>query len=61
MERVVDLSLSTRRFYLVLLLCFAVLALTLASAGLYHEMGIRMALGARPGELLKLILGQGMT
>jgi putative ABC transport system permease protein len=72
MEQVVERSLSTPRFYLILLLCFAAFALCLAAAGLYatisysvsqrtHEMGIRMAMGARPGDLLKLILGQGMT
>jgi putative ABC transport system permease protein len=72
MEQVIDRSLSTPRFYVVLLLCFAALALALAAAGLYaaisrsvsqrtHEMGIRMALGARPGDLLTLILAQGMT
>jgi putative ABC transport system permease protein len=72
MEEVVERQLSTPRFYLVLVLCFATLALAMAAVGLYaaisysvsqrtHEMGIRMALGARPGDLLRLILGQGMA
>ena len=72
MDEAVASSLATRRLTMVLLGVFAVLALVLASVGLYgvmaltvtqrtRELGIRMALGAERTNIFKLILGQGMT
>jgi ABC-type antimicrobial peptide transport system permease subunit len=63
--------LSEERAMAVLLACLSILGMFLAAVGLYaavaylvnrrtHELGIRMALGARRGDVLRLVLAQGL-
>lgn len=65
-------SLAMTRFYTLLLVAFATLAVTLASVGIYgvvahsvarrtREMGIRIALGAEPSAVASVVLREGMT
>jgi putative ABC transport system permease protein len=71
MENIVSEAVTQPRFNLYLLGLFGGIALLLSAAGIYgvtayavtqrtHEFGIRMALGAQVGDVLKMILGQGM-
>ena len=72
MNQITDSSVSRQRFTLFLIGLFAALALVLATIGMYGvisysvsqrmpEFGMRIALGARPWDLLRLIVGQGLT
>lgn len=71
MERLIEDSTGARRFSMVLLAVFSGLAASLAAIGLYgvmsfivaqrsRELGVRLALGAAPGNVLRLVLQQGM-
>ena len=71
MEEIVEESMGRERFPMVLVGAFAALALALASVGVYgvfacaaaaraREFGIRIALGAMRGDVVAMVLGQGM-
>jgi putative ABC transport system permease protein len=72
MEHILSDTMAAPRFNTLLLGIFAVLAVMLAVVGIYgviasfvsqrtHEVGIRIALGATPRDILRLVLGQGIA
>jgi putative ABC transport system permease protein len=70
-EQTLSRSVAADRFYTVFFAAFAIIALVLASVGIYgvmsfvvaqrtHEIGLRMALGGQPGQVLAQVLCEGM-
>jgi putative ABC transport system permease protein len=71
LQQLIEGSLETRRFQLLLLAGFSALALVLAAVGIYgvisfltvqrtHEIGVRVALGAQRGDILSMVFRHGL-
>ncbi|HEX5007761.1 MAG TPA: FtsX-like permease family protein, partial [Hyphomonadaceae bacterium] len=70
LDSLLDASFAERRFQTSLLAAFAAVALLMAAIGIYgliqysiatrtHEIGIRMAVGARSGTIFRMVIGEG--